>query len=355
MRRAERRPADRARARSQHARRRVHPGHLQRRLLVQRRQQTGQPPRQHRLADAGRADHEHVVPADRGELERAARERLAAHVGEIGRVRGHGAASGLGLRQRELSAQPGHDLRQMASAVHRQAADERGLRGARTRADERLEANAPGRLGCDQRAVHRTQAPVECELAQHEHLPRSLARELIARRQDRDRHRKVVPRPELGDVAWREVDHDTALRPPQLARDDACAHALPRLADGAVGQAYDDRGAVLAPADAGLHLHELAFDADRRLAVGGRDHEARLGVILLRNATDQSNLRQLEEQRAPSRPRSRPRLSIDVGEHSGEQPAGRRRRLRVELFAALRRSRRPRRRAARRPCRGACE
>ena len=276
MRRAERRTADRARARTQHAGGRVHARHLERRLLVQRGQQTGQAPREHRLAHAGRADHEHVVPADGGELERAARERLAAHVGEIGRVRRHRAARGLGPRQLELAAQPGDDLGQMPRAVHRQAGDERRLRGARTRADECLETDPPRRLGRDQRTVHRPQPPVERELAEHEHLARALARELVAGSQDRHRHRKVVPGPELGHVAGSEVDDDAPLRPPQLARDHARAHALARLGDRAIGQADDDRRAVLAPAHTGLDLHELALDPDRRLAVGGRDHGARL-------------------------------------------------------------------------------
>ena len=161
----------------------------------------------------------------------------------------------------------------MAGAVHGQAGDERGLRRAGARADERLETDPPRRLGRDQRAVHRTQPAVERELAEHEHLARALARQLVARGQDRDRHREVVPRAELGDVAGSEVDHDAPLGPPQLARDDARAHPLARLGDRTIGQADDDRRAVLAAADAGLDLHELSLDSDRRLAVGGGDHE----------------------------------------------------------------------------------
>ena len=116
------------------------------------------------------------------------------------------------------------------------------------------------------------QPSVERELAEHEHAPRALARQLVAGRQDRDGHREIVARAELGHVARREVDDHAPLRPPQLARDDAGAHALARLVDRAVGQADDDRGPVPAPAHAGLHLHQLALHADRRLTVGGGDH-----------------------------------------------------------------------------------
>ena len=45
------------------------------------------PPRHHRLAGAGRADHQHVVAAGRGDFERAPRERLTADVGEVRRRR----------------------------------------------------------------------------------------------------------------------------------------------------------------------------------------------------------------------------------------------------------------------------
>ena len=121
VRRAERRSPDRARPGTQHAGRRVHARHLERRLLVERRQQPRQPPREHRLAHARRADHEHVVAAHRGQLERAARERLAAHVGEIGPV---------GARRR-----PGR--RRHAAARARRAATPRPRSGDARRARAR--------------------------------------------------------------------------------------------------------------------------------------------------------------------------------------------------------------------------
>ena len=43
----------------------------------------GDAPRHHRLAGPRRPDHQHVVPAGGGDLERAARERLPVHVGEV--------------------------------------------------------------------------------------------------------------------------------------------------------------------------------------------------------------------------------------------------------------------------------
>ena len=65
------------------------PGHrmngrdLDRFLERQRRQDARQPSRQHRLAGAGRTDHQQVVAAGGGHFQRASRERLTVKVGQI--------------------------------------------------------------------------------------------------------------------------------------------------------------------------------------------------------------------------------------------------------------------------------
>ena len=64
---------------------RVELGRLERLFARELRQDRREPPRQHRLARAGRADHEQVVTARRGDLERPPRLRLAAHLGEVDR------------------------------------------------------------------------------------------------------------------------------------------------------------------------------------------------------------------------------------------------------------------------------
>ena len=51
----------------------------------ERRQDRGQPRRQHRFAGAGRADHQQIVAAGRGDFERALGAFLALDVGEIER------------------------------------------------------------------------------------------------------------------------------------------------------------------------------------------------------------------------------------------------------------------------------
>ncbi len=91
VRRAKRTLGDEPRVRRQQTGHRMHGGDLQRLVEGQRRQDPGQPPRHHRLAGTGRTDQQQVVAAGAGDLERAAREELAADVGEIG---AHLAAAG---------------------------------------------------------------------------------------------------------------------------------------------------------------------------------------------------------------------------------------------------------------------
>ena len=72
------------------------PGHagddrdLERLVVIERRQQAGDGPRQEGLAGTRRPDHEQVVPAGQGHLERPAGDGLTAHLGQVhGRHAGH--------------------------------------------------------------------------------------------------------------------------------------------------------------------------------------------------------------------------------------------------------------------------
>ena len=195
------------------------------------------------------------------------------------------------------------------------AGHERGLCGTRARADERVEADAPGGLGRDQRPVYRAQTAVERELPEHEHAARALARQLIAGGQDGHRHGEVVARPELRHVAGREVDDDASLRPPELAREHCRAYPLARLVDRPVGQAHDDRRAMLAPAHARFDLDQLAVDPDRRLTVGRGDHDGEAMAALRHETCSRWN--------ASARVRTRwscPRLRVCHSARAGHPP-----------------------------------
>ncbi len=68
----------------QFAGQRTHQGNLQRLARVQRRKQAGQALRQHRFARAGRPDHQQIVAAGGGDLQRALGALLAFHIPQIG-------------------------------------------------------------------------------------------------------------------------------------------------------------------------------------------------------------------------------------------------------------------------------
>ena len=83
VRRAERPLREEADPRRQQPRDRVHRARLQCLVERQRRQDARHAPRHHRLAGAGWANHEDVVAAGCRDFERAARQGLRQHIGEV--------------------------------------------------------------------------------------------------------------------------------------------------------------------------------------------------------------------------------------------------------------------------------
>ena len=97
----ERRPGDQRGVVVQHPGHRMHRRHLERLLVVQRRQHPRQPRRQHRLSGPGRADHRQVMTTGRRELQRQPRLRLTQHVRQI-RTRPDPAPAGRDTRDQRL-------------------------------------------------------------------------------------------------------------------------------------------------------------------------------------------------------------------------------------------------------------
>ena len=134
----------------------------------QRRQDRGQPRRQHRFAGARRADHQQVVAAGRGDFERALGAFLALDVGEIeARRRAISRIFGCGrdkhLRAFEVVGEL--DQRACGDDLDLRAGPGR-FRSARGRADQALAAGI-GADGGRQHAGDRRDRAVEAELAQN--------------------------------------------------------------------------------------------------------------------------------------------------------------------------------------------
>ena len=103
----------------------------------QRREDRAEPPGQHRLARARRSAEQEVVPTRGGDLERLAREREPADVGEVDHLvvdqartagrRRHRRRRRIPVGPRLLALQAGAQLAERARRAHPHVADERGL------------------------------------------------------------------------------------------------------------------------------------------------------------------------------------------------------------------------------------
>ena len=212
MRGAERTSPDQA-ARAVQAGDRVQPGHLDRLVTRERRQQAGQPARQHRLARARRAVEEEVVPAGGRHLQRGDEAVVAAHVREVRLDALEGFRCFL-LRRRRRGAVAAQDLDrllQIVDAQHLDRPDEGRFACPRARYEQPGKAMARGALGDGERSAHRPDLAHQRQLADHGAARDRVVGQLPARRQDRNGQGEVEARADLAQVGRCEVDRDPAV------------------------------------------------------------------------------------------------------------------------------------------------
>ena len=144
---------------------RVDPRHLERGRVVEQRQDPRQPAREHRLADARAAREQQVVRAGGGDLERAPRALLAAHVGELGNAGAANRPSGAAAEAEgvALAAEVGDRLGEMPDR-HRLDAGQRDLGARLGRADQPPRARSARSLSGRERSRYRPQPAVERQL-----------------------------------------------------------------------------------------------------------------------------------------------------------------------------------------------
>ena len=246
-------------------------GDLQQLARAERRQDRGQAGRQHRLAGARRADHQEVVAAGRGDLQRPLGAFLAAHLGKVGEDGRIGA---------QLRLRPGQDLRALEMVGELDQRDGRqdlhlrigpsGFRAARRRADQA----AGERVGADggrQHAGDGGDRAVQRQLAEH-HVALQLGGWQRAHRRHQGKgDGQVEMRALLGQVRRRKVDCDALGRQRQAGGDQCRTHPLAAFADRLVRQADDGEG-DLAGADLHLHVDRLRLYALERDRGDPRDH-----------------------------------------------------------------------------------
>ena len=181
------------------------------RLVVERRQDPGQPPGEHRLADPGRAGEQQVVAAGGGDLEHAPRALLAAHVAEVGQ-RGERSLDGAAARRGRVAARRGSTRPPRPDAAPgparcRRAPPPRPTRRRRRGAGSRSASRPRPRRAHPGTGRSRPSSASSPTAA----CPASAARRELARGgEHRERDRQVEARPLLAQVGGREVDGDPA-------------------------------------------------------------------------------------------------------------------------------------------------
>ena len=175
---AERRPVDERSARWEQTGDRVNPGHLERLLDRQLREDAGESSGEHRLPRPGWAREQEIVPARRRQLESATGALLAAHIGEVGTAPAVAPFRRDDGPRLESAAQVGARLGEVLDG-DRFDSRQSGLRRGLGRTDQPVQAGSARRLGGDERAGHGTNAAVQRELPERSVLGEPLGGDLV--------------------------------------------------------------------------------------------------------------------------------------------------------------------------------
>jgi len=239
----------------------VDAGDLDRLVERRRRKDAREAAGQHRLPHPGRPDHQQVVPAGRGDLERAARVRLPADVGEVGARR----AGRRGLRAPRGIGAPApvekvHDPLEALDPEDVEPVHQGGLGGVRDRHDQLGVARPPGPERHGQGAEHRSEPAAQGEFAAHRVALETLPGHLGAGREEGDGERQIERGAGLAQVRRGEIGGDPLERELAAGVEQRGAHPFPRLAHARVREPDDREDRKPSPK---VHLdgHLPALDA----------------------------------------------------------------------------------------------
>ena len=156
----------------------VDAGHLDRLIEHKGRQDSGQPPREHGLAAAGRSDHEQVVTAGGRHLQGSLGVRLPLHLREIESYARRFRPVGGGFRtlRPSLPSHRGGRVEQPLDAVHSRSRDRQRLVAVPERDDELMDAAASRQERRGEAAGHPADRAVECQLSENEGVGEPLGR-----------------------------------------------------------------------------------------------------------------------------------------------------------------------------------
>ena len=275
MRRPER-PLDQQRAAVHQPRGTVDARRLERLLEGHVGQDRGHTARHERLARTGRADHDDVVPAGRGDLQRALGALLPLDKAEIDRGRALAQQLFIGRRleplYRPFARQVLEGLLQRRDGIDVDPRYAAHLAGVRGRYEDAVHAAALQRADDHgQHAAHRLHRAIQRQFAQHGRAFQRVGIQPAARRQYADGQRQIVGRAFLLLIGRREIDGHPPVRIGKAAVLERRAHALARFLHRRVGQA--DQLELSKPArEIDLHAHGIAVDPVQTIAEHNRKH-----------------------------------------------------------------------------------
>lgn len=226
--------------------------------------------REQRLARAGRSAHQQIVPARRGDLERALGRLLPLHLGEVRTPAGRIGLTRLRRRQRSAAAQMVEERDEVGCGDHLDRPRPGGLRPLPRRADQ-AELGGRGMEGGEQHPRRRRDPAIETEFADDDKAGDRLLVDHTHRAEQAERDRQIVMRALLGQIGGREVDRDPFGRERKADRGEGGAHPLAALRHRLVREADDDEGGKPA-GDLHLDLDRTRLEAEKGDRGDVRDH-----------------------------------------------------------------------------------
>ena len=254
----------------------VYLGGLQRLFARQRRQDGRHPAGQHRLARTRRPDHQHVVTARGGYLQRTLHMRLALHIGKILFITARLRPERLPVRRHRrrhlpFAVQQSDHLLQASGPDHLDAFDHGRLRGIRRRQHQPPQSLFPRAHRHRQHAPHGFQRPVQRQLP-GEHRPgKRFGIHPRHRRENPDGDRQVERRALLAQVGRSQTHDHLAARHPLPGVLERRTYALLALLHGAVRQPHEVHSQSAA-GDIDLDGHRRGIDPHDRSCIGPDKH-----------------------------------------------------------------------------------
>src|SRR4051812_5725518 len=177
------------------------------------------------------------MSAGRGNLQRATRERLPVHVGEVAvvprrdRWRWWLVVRIRSCPERGRIVQRANCLVERSDGVQLQAFDYRGFRPIGAGKQQSIEALTPCRGGNGKNASRGMNAPVERQLSEQEHIVYIAPRNDAAGGQHTERNRQIEGGAGLPDVRWSQIDGDAVFGKLETRVPDRAPHSIAALAD----------------------------------------------------------------------------------------------------------------------------